>query len=126
LAVLLSRNTEPGNCTVTLCHSRTRNLSEHTRQADLLIAAAGVPELVGADDVKPGAVVIDVGIHRKPDATRPNGYRLVGDVRQPEVAEVARALSPVPGGVGPMTIAALLQNTLQAYQQQTSLSQPIA
>ncbi|HNR01682.1 MAG TPA: bifunctional methylenetetrahydrofolate dehydrogenase/methenyltetrahydrofolate cyclohydrolase FolD [Anaerolineaceae bacterium] len=102
------------NATVTICHSRTKNLPEVVRSADVLVAAVGKAEMVRGDWVKPGAVVIDVGINRVEDATRPRGYRLVGDVCFDEVAEVARAITPVPGGVGPLTIAMLLRNTLRA------------
>ena len=102
------------DATVTVCHSRTRDLAAVTRQADILIAAIGRPEFVTADMVKPGAAVIDVGINRVDDATRERGYRLVGDVAFDAVSEVAGAITPVPGGVGPMTIAMLLQNTLNA------------
>ena len=109
VALLLVR----ANATVTICHSRSKNLSEITRQADILVAAVGKPEMVHGDWVKPGAVVIDVGINRVEDATRPRGYRLVGDVCFDEVKEVASVLTPVPGGVGPLTIAMLLRNTLR-------------
>ena len=109
VALLLVR----ANATVTICHSRSKNLSEITRQADILVAAVGKPEMVRGDWVKPGAVVIDVGINRVEDATRPRGYRLVGDVCFDEVKEVASVLTPVPGGVGPLTIAMLLRNTLR-------------
>ena len=102
------------DCTVTVCHSRTRDLAGITRQADILVAAIGRPEFVTADMVKPGATVIDVGINRVEDATRERGYRLVGDVDFEAVSEVAGAITPVPGGVGPMTIAMLLANTLRA------------
>lgn len=104
------------NATVTICHSRTRDLPSVVRQADILVAAIGQPEFVKKEWVKPGAVVIDVGINRKEDATAKRGYRLVGDVAYEEVAEVAGAITPVPGGVGPMTIAMLLQNTLRAAE----------
>ncbi|MEJ5315268.1 MAG: bifunctional methylenetetrahydrofolate dehydrogenase/methenyltetrahydrofolate cyclohydrolase FolD [Anaerolinea sp.] len=110
VALLLVR----ANATVTICHSRTRNLKEVCRSADVLVAAVGRAEMVRGDWVKPGAVVIDVGINRVEDATQPRGYRLVGDVAFDEVKEVADWLTPVPGGVGPMTIAMLLQNTLRA------------
>jgi len=110
VALLLVR----ANATVTICHSRTRNLPAVTRQADVLVAAVGKAEMVRADWVKAGAVVIDVGINRVEDASRPRGYRLVGDVAFDEVKEVAGALTPVPGGVGPLTIAMLLRNTLRA------------
>ncbi|HEX7394319.1 MAG TPA: bifunctional methylenetetrahydrofolate dehydrogenase/methenyltetrahydrofolate cyclohydrolase FolD [Anaerolineaceae bacterium] len=109
VALLLVR----ANATVTICHSHSKNLSEITRQADILVAAVGKPEMVRGDWVKPGAVVIDVGINRVEDATRPRGYRLVGDVCFDEVKEVASVLTPVPGGVGPLTIAMLLRNTLR-------------
>lgn len=104
------------DCTVTVCHSRTADLPAVTRQADILIAAVGRAEMVKADWVKPGAIVIDVGINSVPDATKKKGYRLVGDVAFDEVAAVAGAITPVPGGVGPMTIAMLLSNTLVAAQ----------
>ena len=102
------------NATVTVCHSRTRDLPEVVGEADILIAAVGRPEMVRGDWVKPGAVVIDVGINRVEDSSSKSGYRLVGDVAFDEVKEVARAITPVPGGVGPMTIAILLKNTLRA------------
>lgn len=106
---------QPGtDATVTVCHSRTRDLADHTRRADILIAAAGRAGLVTGDMVKPGAVVIDVGVNRVDDKTNPRGYRLVGDVDFAAVREVASLITPVPGGVGPMTIAMLLENTLQA------------
>lgn len=110
VALLLVR----ANATVTICHSRTKNLPDVVRQADVLVAAVGKAEMVRGDWVKPGAVVIDVGINRVDDATRPRGYRLVGDVCYDEVAQVAQAITPVPGGVGPMTIAMLLRNALHA------------
>ena len=112
VALLLVR----ANATVTICHSRTQNLPEVVRQADVLVAAVGKPEMVRGDWVKPGAVVIDVGINRVEDASRPRGYRLVGDVAYAEVAQVAGAITPVPGGVGPLTIAMLLRNTLHAAE----------
>jgi len=117
MASLLIQQGPGGDATVTVCHSRTRDLPSVTRLADILIAAIGKPEFVTADMVRPGAVVIDVGINRVDDASRPRGYRLVGDVAYDSVAEIASAITPVPGGVGPMTIAMLLQNTLQAMQQ---------
>ncbi len=104
------------NATVTICHSRTRDLPAICRQADVLVAAIGQPEMVRQDWVKPGAVVIDVGINRVPDPTAKKGSRLVGDVAFSEVAQIAGAITPVPGGVGPMTIAMLLKNTLRARQ----------
>ena len=113
-------DTPGGNATVTVAHSRTRDLPAITRQADILIAAIGKPEFITADMVKPGAVVIDVGVNRVDDASAPKGYKLVGDVAFDDVAKVAEAISPVPGGVGPMTITMLLDNTLKAAQQQHS------
>ncbi len=104
------------NATVTVCHSRTRDLPSVTRQADILVAAVGRPQMVRGDWVKPGAVVIDVGVNRVEDPTTKSGYRLVGDVAFDEVKEVAAAITPVPGGVGPMTIAMLMKNTLIAAQ----------
>ena len=103
------------NATVTICHSRTRDLPETVRRADIVIAAIGRPEMIRGDWIKPGATVIDVGINRVDDPSAPRGYRLVGDVAFDEAAEVARAITPVPGGVGPMTIAMLLQNTLTSF-----------
>jgi methylenetetrahydrofolate dehydrogenase (NADP+) / methenyltetrahydrofolate cyclohydrolase len=117
MANLLIQQGPGGDATVTVCHSRTRDLPAVTRSADILIAAIGKPEFVTADMVRPGVVVIDVGINRVDDASRPKGYRLVGDVAYESVAQIASAITPVPGGVGPMTIAMLLQNTLQAMQQ---------
>jgi len=114
MSILLSRNTNPGNCTVTLAHSRTKNLAEITRKADILVVAIGKPEFVTADMVKEDAVVIDVGIHRIEDPTAKRGFRLKGDVKFDEVSEKSSFITPVPGGVGPMTIASLLQNTLKA------------
>jgi methylenetetrahydrofolate dehydrogenase (NADP+)/methenyltetrahydrofolate cyclohydrolase len=117
MANLLIQQGPCGDATVTVCHSRTRDLPAVTRNADILIAAIGKAEFVTADMVRPGAVVIDVGINRVDDASRAKGYRLVGDVAYEEVAQIASAITPVPGGVGPMTIAMLLQNTLQAIRQ---------
>jgi len=102
------------NCTVTICHSHTKDIPNITREADILIAAVGIPEYVRGDWIKPGAVVIDVGVNRIEDTTRKQGYRLVGDVAFEEAIQVAKAVTPVPGGVGPMTIVMLLQNTLRA------------
>lgn len=112
LSILLSR--KGADATVTVCHTRTRDLAEHTRRADILIAAAGRPGTITADMVKPGAVVVDVGVNRIPDASRPRGYRLAGDVDFEAVRGVASAITPVPGGVGPLTIAMLLKNTVAA------------
>lgn len=116
VANLLSRNKKSANCTVTLCHSRTRNLKEITLQADILVVAIGKPEFITADMVKPGAVVVDVGIHRVPDASKKNGYRVIGDVKHSEVDPLCSWVTPVPGGVGPLTIVSLLENTLKAYK----------
>jgi len=126
MANLLIQQGPGGDATVTVCHSRTRDLPSVTRQADILIAAIGKPEFVRADMVRPGAVVIDVGINRVDDPSRPKGYRLVGDVAYDSVAQIASAITPVPGGVGPMTIAMLLQNTLQAMQQTEQGNEAIA
>jgi 5,10-methylene-tetrahydrofolate dehydrogenase/methenyl tetrahydrofolate cyclohydrolase len=101
------------NATLTICHSRTKNLPEVVREADILVAAVGRPEMVRGDWIKPGAVVIDVGVNAVDDPTREKGYRLVGDVAFDEAKDVAAAITPVPGGVGPMTIAMLLRNTLE-------------
>ncbi len=114
LSILLARNTNPGNCTVTLCHSKTKNLAEITSQADILIAAIGKLEFITTDMVKTGAVVIDVGMHRVPDAATKTGFRLKGDVKFDEVSKKCSFITPVPGGVGPMTIVGLLMNTLKA------------
>lgn len=117
LAALLLQGGAGGDATVTVCHSRTRDLASHTREADILIAAVGKPRMITADMVKPGAVVIDVGVNRIPDATRKSGSRLVGDVDFDAVRQVASQITPVPGGVGPMTIAMLLANTVRAARQ---------
>ncbi len=114
IANLMSRNSYPGNCTVTLTHSRTTNLTEITKIADILIVALGKPEFITADMVKEGVVVFDVGITRKADKSKKSGYKLYGDVKFDEVAEKASFITPVPGGVGPMTIVSLLKNTLLA------------
>jgi methylenetetrahydrofolate dehydrogenase (NADP+)/methenyltetrahydrofolate cyclohydrolase len=117
MAALLMQAGKGGDATVTVCHSRTRDLAGHTRRADILIAAVGRPRTITADMVKPGAVVIDVGVNRIPDATRKSGTRLVGDVDFDAVRQVASLITPVPGGVGPMTIAMLLSNTVRAARQ---------
>jgi methylenetetrahydrofolate dehydrogenase (NADP+)/methenyltetrahydrofolate cyclohydrolase len=114
MAALLLQDGPGGNATVTVCHSRTRNMPSVTRQADILIVAMGKPEFVTGDMVRPGAVVIDVGVNRVDDPTTKQGYRLVGDVKFSEASTVASAITPVPGGVGPMTITMLLVNTVQA------------
>lgn len=111
VSILLSSNSNPGNCTVTICHSHTQNLKEICFEADIIVAALGKPETVTADMVKDGAVVIDVGITRVSDATKKSGFRLKGDVHYETVAPKCSWITPVPGGVGPMTIAALLKNT---------------
>lgn len=116
LSIMLGRNTNPGNCTVTLAHSRTQNLKEICKTADILIAAIGQPDFVKADMVKEGAVVIDVGTTRVEDASRARGWRLKGDVDFDAVAEKCSYITPVPGGVGPMTIASLMINTLKAME----------
>ena len=116
LSILLSQKLEGANATVTLCHTGTRDMAGLTRQADILVAAIGRPGVIKADMVKKGAVVIDVGINRIEDAGRRRGYRLVGDVEYEAVSGVAGAITPVPGGVGPMTVAMLLVNTVKAAQ----------
>ena len=117
MAALLLQDGPGGNATVTVCHSRTRGIDQHTRLADILIVAIGKPEFVTGDMVKPGAVVIDVGVNRVDDPSKKQGYRLVGDVKFQEAKQVASAITPVPGGVGPMTITMLLYNTVQAARQ---------
>ena len=114
MSALLRSNTEPGNCTVTQCHSRTKDLKSHILQADLLITAIGKPHFITADMVKEGTIIVDVGINRISDPSRKSGSRLTGDVDFENVAPKCSWITPVPGGVGPMTIATLLQNTLQA------------
>lgn len=116
LSLLLSRKANPGNCTVTMCHSKSKNIKEIAAEADILIAAIGQQGFVTKDMVKDGAVVIDVGIHRIVSASSPTGFRMVGDVDFDNVAPKCSYITPVPGGVGPMTIVALLQNTLKAYR----------
>jgi methylenetetrahydrofolate dehydrogenase (NADP+)/methenyltetrahydrofolate cyclohydrolase len=117
MSILLSSNVKRGNCTVTICHSHTHNLQEVCLGADIIVAALGRPEFVKADMVKEGAVIIDVGITRVDDATAKKGFRIKGDVAYAEVSPKTSAITPVPGGVGLMTIAGLLKNTLQAYMQ---------
>jgi len=119
MSILLSRKGKSGDGTVTLCHSRTRDLASHTRRADILVLAMGRPEMIPGDMVKPGATVIDVGVNRVDDPASPKGYRLVGDAHFPSVSEVAGAITPVPGGVGPMTVALLMQNAVLAAEQQS-------
>lgn len=118
MALLMSRKAYPGNATVTICHSKTINLPEICRQADILVAAIGQAGFVTADMIKPGAVVIDVGIHRIPSEESKSGYRLTGDVQFDEVAKIASHITPVPGGVGPMTIVSLLSNTIKAARKE--------
>jgi methylenetetrahydrofolate dehydrogenase (NADP+)/methenyltetrahydrofolate cyclohydrolase len=117
LAALLSQNGPGGNATVTMCHSRTRDIAAVTRLADILVVAIGRPAFVTGDMIRPGAVVIDVGVNRVDDAAHARGYRLVGDVDFHAACRVASAITPVPGGVGPMTITMLLANTIQAARQ---------
>ena len=121
MALLMSRNHAHANATVTICHSKTKNLKEEALQADILVAALGKPGFVTADMVKDGAVVVDVGIHRIEDAGKVSGYRIVGDVDFDRVAPRCSAITPVPGGVGPMTIAALLMNTMKAYRKNLNI-----
>ncbi|MEY3237034.1 MAG: hypothetical protein RI883_1135 [Bacteroidota bacterium] len=116
LSIMLARNTNPGNCTVTLTHSKTKNIKEICQSADIIIAAIGKPDFVTADMVKNGAVVIDVGTTRVEDPSKVNGWKLKGDVKFDEVAEKCSYITPVPGGVGPMTIASLMINTLRAME----------
>jgi methylenetetrahydrofolate dehydrogenase (NADP+)/methenyltetrahydrofolate cyclohydrolase len=117
MAALLMQDAPGGNATVTVCHSRTSNLAAHTRRADIVIAAIGKPEMITGDMLKPGVVVIDVGINRVTDASAPKGYRIVGDVHFASARAVASLITPVPGGVGPMTIAMLMKNTVRAAAQ---------
>ncbi len=121
LAMILIQKKPGANATVTLCHTRTKNIQEITRTADILVAAVGRPHTVTKDMVKQGAVVIDVGVNRVEDKTRKRGYRLVGDVDFEEVSEKASAITPVPGGVGPMTISMLLHNTIQAAKKHAGI-----
>lgn len=116
VATLLMQKAQPGDCTVTVCHSRTPNIKEICRQADIIVAALGRPGFVTEDMVKDGAVIIDVGTTRVPDSTRKSGFRLSGDVDFPNVAEKCSYITPVPGGVGPMTICSLMKNTLLARE----------
>ncbi|TXK52177.1 bifunctional methylenetetrahydrofolate dehydrogenase/methenyltetrahydrofolate cyclohydrolase FolD [Pontibacter qinzhouensis] len=118
MSILMAKSAYPGNCTVTVCHSRTVDLPSYTRQADIVIAAIGKPEFVTADMVKEGAVVIDVGTTRVTDESRKSGFRLKGDVNFEEVAPKCSYITPVPGGVGPLTIAMLLKNTLKAAKKE--------
>jgi methylenetetrahydrofolate dehydrogenase (NADP+)/methenyltetrahydrofolate cyclohydrolase len=121
LALLLVQKKKDANATVTMCHTGTKNMSEITKLADILVVAAGRPHTVNADMVKQGAVVIDVGVNRVEDKTKKSGYRLIGDVDFEEVSAKASAISPVPGGVGPMTITMLLHNVIKAARKQTGI-----
>jgi methylenetetrahydrofolate dehydrogenase (NADP+)/methenyltetrahydrofolate cyclohydrolase len=122
LALLLMQKNKNGNATVTVVHSRSRNLAQITRSADIVVAAIGRAEFLKADHIREGAVVIDVGINRVEDASSERGYRLVGDVAFDEVSKKTRAITPVPGGVGPMTIAMLMANTVKAARQVSEVS----
>ena len=121
LANMLIQKSPTGNATVTVCHTRTKDLADHTRKADILIAAAGAPNMITADMVKAGAVVIDVGVNRVDDPTKKRGYRLTGDVDFDAVKEKASLITPVPGGVGPMTITMLLYNTVESAEKAAGL-----
>ena len=121
LSVMLSQKQKGANATVTLCHTRTKDLSSFTREADIIVAAMGKPEFLKREMVRPGAVVIDVGVNRIDDESAKKGYRIVGDVDFQEVSQVAGAITPVPGGVGPMTVTMLLKNTLKAARMQKGL-----
>lgn len=121
LALLLIQKNKEANATVTICHTGTKNIGEITKLADILVVAAGRPHTVNASMVKPGAVVIDVGVNRVEDATKKSGFRLIGDVEFDEVSEKASAISPVPGGVGPMTITMLLHNVIKAARKQSGI-----
>jgi methylenetetrahydrofolate dehydrogenase (NADP+)/methenyltetrahydrofolate cyclohydrolase len=121
MSILLSRKSSPGNATVTLTHSRTKNLADITKEADIVVSALGVPNFLKGNMVKKGAIIIDVGITRVPDSSHPNGYVITGDVDYERVKEKASFITPVPGGVGPMTIAMLLQNTYLAYSRHADL-----
>ena len=121
MSILLSRKFSPGNATVTLTHSRTKNLAAITKEADIVVSALGVPNFLKEDMVKKGAIIIDVGITRVPDASHPKGYVITGDVDYERVKEKASFITPVPGGVGPMTIAMLLQNTYLAYSRHADI-----
>ena len=124
MTAILCQKDKLANATVTLCHSRSRHVAEHCRRADIIVAAMGVTEFVKADMVKPGATVIDVGVNRVDDPAAEKGYRLVGDVDFPAVQPVAGKITPNPGGVGPMTIAMLMRNTVRAAEQQTGKGNP--
>ena len=118
MSILLSRKANPGNCTVSVCHSRTPNIPDYTRSADIIVAALGIPYFLKEDMVKEGAVVIDVGINRVDAPERKRGYKLVGDVDYENVAPKCSFITPVPGGVGPMTVTSLMMNTLKSYRKE--------
>jgi len=118
MSILMAKNTKYANCTVTLCHSKTKNIEEYTRKADIVIVALGIPEFLKAEMIKEGAVVIDVGITRVEDATKPKGFAIKGDVKFDEVAPKASYITPVPGGVGLMTVASLMKNTLMSAKKE--------
>jgi methylenetetrahydrofolate dehydrogenase (NADP+)/methenyltetrahydrofolate cyclohydrolase len=118
MSILLARNSNPGNCTVTLCHSRTTDLSHYTRQADIIILAIGKPYFLKKEMIKEGAVVIDVGISRVESTTTKSGFKLAGDADYEDIAHKCSYITPVPGGVGPMTIASLMYNTLLACRKE--------
>lgn len=118
MSILMAKNTKYANCTVTLCHSKTKNIEEYTRKADIVIVALGIPEFLKADMIKEGAVVIDVGITRVEDATKAKGFAIKGDVKFDEVAPKASYITPVPGGVGLMTVASLMKNTLMSAKKE--------
>ena len=118
---MLMQKNNPGNATVTVCHSHTKNISDITTQADIIIAAIGKPNFVTANMIKKGAIVIDVGINRVVDKTTEKGYKLVGDVDFNQVAPKSAAITPVPGGIGPLTIAMLMTNTLQSFKNQLEI-----
>ena len=119
VANLLSR--KGFDCTVTMCHSKTKNMADLTRQADILVVAIGKPEFVTADMIKEGAVLVDVGIHRIPDESKKSGYRIIGDVKHSDADKLCSWVTPVPGGVGPLTIVSLLENTMKAYKRQLNI-----
>lgn len=118
MSILLSRKAYPGNCTVCLAHSRSKNIEEEIKKADIIIAALGIPHFLNGDNLKEGVTIIDVGINRKDDASRKRGYRLVGDVDYLSASKKAAYITPVPGGVGPLTVTALMLNTLKAFKKE--------
>jgi methylenetetrahydrofolate dehydrogenase (NADP+)/methenyltetrahydrofolate cyclohydrolase len=118
MSILMAKNTKYANCSVTLCHSKTKNIEEFTRKADIVIVALGIPEFLKADMIKEGAVVVDVGITRVEDATKAKGFAIKGDVKFDEVSAKASYITPVPGGVGLMTVASLMKNTLMSAKKE--------